>query len=727
MWRTTLVGSFVGKKLAFPVVNSIAHKLWGKFGLQEVLSSDAGFYFFKFDSLRQALLVLEGAPWHMANRPLILKRWEPNMTLAKENLRCIPVWVKLYNIPFEYWTTKGLSHVASAVGRPLRADVITLTCKRLSYARVCVEINALDELVEEFDFRCANGDWITIRAEFEWVPIKCSKCGVFGHNCSSQTMPSESKGKLAKIWVAKDKAGQSGVANEKPPIEDEWTHVSHKSGVANEKPPIEDEWTHVSHKRKSIASVDNGVAVPISKEVQGEVDLVVANVAHEVSFVPIETSQIGEEGEVSPDPLATLDEDDSDTSVPQSNTLAMKARDSLQKKKNGSRGKHKKGKKHHSPRGVETKVKEKNQNKVGNAIFNSWSVLSNYNCSPIGRIWVCWNPIDVDVLLVGCSAQAIHVRVNACNGKWSCVVSVVYGDNIPVKRVDLWDDFIARYGGFAHLPWVVMGDFNSVVSPSEVAGGSSSWPAWQDDLGNCMTTVGLADLKFDGCLYTWSNKQVSDPTLKKLDRVLVNSKWEEEFSGSSATFLTAGVSDHLPMVVKVAELPRRKIPFRFFDYWMDHSDFFPLVAQVWGESVVGTPMFCLCSKLKKLKLALKDFNKEHFSELPTRVTQARIDIEHVQCLIQQSPLDSSLHREEARLQKKLYELSRAEEGFLRQKARVKWLNLGDQNTAFFFKAMKSHYGKSKVVSICKDDGTRVEELHAVSEVIVAFYQNLLGQ
>ncbi|XP_022849839.1 uncharacterized protein LOC111371920 [Olea europaea var. sylvestris] len=242
-----------------------------------------------------------------------------------------------------------------------------------------------------------------------------------------------------------------------------------------------------------------------------------------------------------------------------------------------------------------------------------------------------------------------------------------------------------------------------------------------------MTTVGLADLKFDGCLYTWSNKQVSDPTLKKLDRVLVNSKWEEEFSGSSATFLTAGVSDHSPMVVKVAELPRRKIPFRFFDYWMDHSDFFPLVAQVWGESVVGTPMFCLCLKLKKLKLALKDFNKEHFSELPTRVTQAQIDIEHVQCLIQQSPLDSSLHREEARLQKKLCELSRAEEGFLRQKARVKWLNLGDQNTAFFFKAMKSHYGKSKVVSICKDDGTRVEEPHDVSEVIVAFYQNLLGQ
>ncbi|XP_022842002.1 uncharacterized protein LOC111365698 [Olea europaea var. sylvestris] len=293
---------------------------------------------------------------------------------------------------------------------------------------------------------------------------------------------------------------------------------------------------------------------------------------------------------------------------------------------------------------VETKVKEKNQNKVANAIFKSWSVLTNYNCSPLGRIWICWNPNDVDVLLVGCSAQAIHVRVNACNGTWSCVVSVVYGDNIPIKHVDLWDDLVARHGGFAYLPWVFIGYFNSVLSPSKVEGK----PTCQDDLENCMATVGLDDLKFGGCLYTWTNKHVSGSIIKKLDRVLVNSKWEDEFQGS-ATILIASVSDHSPMVVKLAKLPRRKIPFCFFDYWMDHLHFFPLVARVWGETVVGTSMFCLCSKLRMLKLALKDFNEEHFLDLPRRVTQARFDL--------------SVFR--------------------------------DQNTAFFFKAMKSHYGKNK--------------------------------
>ena len=70
---------------------------------------------------------------------LVLMR---NVQQTDENIRIqrVPVWVKLYNVPLEYWTVKGLSCVASAIGIPLHADLTTLLRKRLSYARVCVEI-----------------------------------------------------------------------------------------------------------------------------------------------------------------------------------------------------------------------------------------------------------------------------------------------------------------------------------------------------------------------------------------------------------------------------------------------------------------------------------------------------------------------------------------------------------------------------------------------------------
>ena len=60
-------------------------------------------------------------------------------------------------------------------------DHTTLLRKRLSYARVCVEIDASKTLVKEYDLHCPNGLFKTISAEYEWIPSKCSNCNVFGH------------------------------------------------------------------------------------------------------------------------------------------------------------------------------------------------------------------------------------------------------------------------------------------------------------------------------------------------------------------------------------------------------------------------------------------------------------------------------------------------------------------------------------------------------------------
>ena len=43
-WNLSLVGHFVGKNMAFPVVSSIAKKLWEREGLTEVLAQAHGYY-----------------------------------------------------------------------------------------------------------------------------------------------------------------------------------------------------------------------------------------------------------------------------------------------------------------------------------------------------------------------------------------------------------------------------------------------------------------------------------------------------------------------------------------------------------------------------------------------------------------------------------------------------------------------------------------------------------
>ena len=84
----------------------------------------------------------------------------------------------------------------------------------------------------------------------------------------------------------------------------------------------------------------------------------------------------------------------------------------------------------------------------------------------------------------------------------------------------------------------------------------------------------------------------------------------------------------------------------------------------------------------------------------------------------QSPVDPNyvLLQKEALL--KYFELSSAEESFKKQKARVRWLKLGDHNTIFFHRKMSCNRMRNKILSICDEAGQRVEDPGEIKRVIV---------
>lgn len=45
-WEKTFLGHFIGQRLPYPTLSSIANKLWKEAGLVEVLSSEKGHFFF---------------------------------------------------------------------------------------------------------------------------------------------------------------------------------------------------------------------------------------------------------------------------------------------------------------------------------------------------------------------------------------------------------------------------------------------------------------------------------------------------------------------------------------------------------------------------------------------------------------------------------------------------------------------------------------------------------
>ncbi|GJY70441.1 ribonuclease H-like domain, reverse transcriptase, RNA-dependent DNA polymerase [Tanacetum coccineum] len=186
----TIYGYFIGKRVAFPVVENYVYNAWGKFGIQKVMYAK-GFYFFKFSSTKGVDDVLENGPWMIRQVPIILNTWSTSTSLTKETHSSVPIWVKMHDVPMAAFTDDGLSFIASKTRNPLMLDLYTSTmCNeswgRSSYARAMIEVHANVELKESILVAVpkleGNGYTCeTVTGEYEWKPPRCSTCKIFGH------------------------------------------------------------------------------------------------------------------------------------------------------------------------------------------------------------------------------------------------------------------------------------------------------------------------------------------------------------------------------------------------------------------------------------------------------------------------------------------------------------------------------------------------------------------
>ncbi|GJT39305.1 putative reverse transcriptase domain, reverse transcriptase zinc-binding domain protein [Tanacetum coccineum] len=168
MYDNTLVGYFVGKSLAFLVVQSYVNNTRGKFGLQKLLRNNDGVYLFKISSLTGVEQVLE------------------------REVTKVPVWVKLHGVPVLAYSDDGLSLIATQRGKPIILDAFTSSIcveswGRISFARALIEVSSDSVLKNDVVMAILNeeGNGYTkevIRVEYKWKPPHCVDCKIFGHS-----------------------------------------------------------------------------------------------------------------------------------------------------------------------------------------------------------------------------------------------------------------------------------------------------------------------------------------------------------------------------------------------------------------------------------------------------------------------------------------------------------------------------------------------------------------
>ncbi|XP_074299214.1 uncharacterized protein LOC141630267 [Silene latifolia] len=291
---------------------------------------------------------------------------------------------------------------------------------------------------------------------------------------------------------------------------------------------------------------------------------------------------------------------------------------------------------------LETKIKPRNLLNKSTSLCEGWSITTNSSWHKGGRIWVLWKPELFIVNVLDYNAQYIHMRVTSRTDDKSFLLTMIYAHNDLHERVELWT-FLKHTALTCTEPWLWAGDFNTVLSPVERLGGSTS-EAEMQHFQECVSLCCVEDLQAIGAMFTWTNKQNPvDRVYSRLDRVMGNNEWMLEYGDYLAHFHPEGVFDHCPCTIvnKKADMGGRK-SFKYFNMWGKSELFIPCVKKIWCQVYQGTKMFSIVKKLKALKPGLKALNKDCFSDIENCTTLTAALLEKIQKDLVDHPGDMEL-------------------------------------------------------------------------------------
>ncbi|XP_050220125.1 uncharacterized protein LOC126670437 [Mercurialis annua] len=281
--------------------------------------------------------------------------------------------------------------------------------------------------------------------------------------------------------------------------------------------------------------------------------------------------------------------------------------------------------------------------------------MDNHTHSELGKIWIMFDSLKVDVQKVDSNDQMIHCKVDMEG--FSFYWTVIYGSNHLVDRKCLWHKLIDLSRKTTGA-WYVQGDFNAVLTNEDRCGGCPLDEDHSYELSNCIFTAGISELKSIGCHFTWNNNQLGENIIwRRLDRVFGNGDACAAFQRVYFEALACGVSDHSPFITILQNDQESGFRgFKFNNFWTLHPEFNNIIDE---ECRVEYRGFMINSIL---------------------IDEERAMANHFRFLLS------------------------CEESFYKQKSRIQRLNLGDSSSKFFNNLIKIRRMVNCIPSLKLNDG-----------------------
>ena len=121
-----------------------------------------------------------------------------------------------------------------------------------------------------------------------------------------------------------------------------------------------------------------------------------------------------------------------------------------------------------------------------------------------GGIWVLWKNSIGTVQVFEMGGQFLTIIITSPDKiKWGLMA--VYASPAEVTRKFLWN-YLQEFSDFDGLPWIIIGDFNQILSHEEKQGGNPEPLRRIEEFHRTVVTRKLIDLDAQGCRFTWSNR-----------------------------------------------------------------------------------------------------------------------------------------------------------------------------------------------------------------------------
>ncbi|XP_019150673.1 PREDICTED: uncharacterized protein LOC109147524 [Ipomoea nil] len=623
------------------IIDELA-KTWGVwYNLDEHYNGHVMFWF-KTEEDRD--VVLKKGPFAVYGKRMFLEPPPKEFSEAYEDYRFLPMWVRLPSLPKPCWNTGALSKIAAAIGKPLERNVAAghgnengdTETQALVATDVCEAVVGDEEDVAEK--RTDEAALVVVEdgtgvQDIVATPLQ-QPFGTPQVEVQSPPPPLEI-GDEAANETSDAEIPQVEVQSPPPPPE-----IEEEAGNDKEEAALSKSARRKARKARKAAEA--ALNPPCNLETVSEVDPdpQAENEEENVVTLPIEPSRV-----------VLGQEDDPRNLRSKRKHLGHPCHLGLTKWLAAVVGEH--------PLRCSMLIGTWN---------NGWKLATNFHDTVGGRILVTWNPALVDCSILETGPQHVHCLILCKISQKKILCTFVYGLFSVVARRQLWEK-IEALGLLIVEPWVISGDFNTVLSPSERRGGNEPTRYELQDLENCCANMDLTDCPSTGNFFTWRNRYME----AKLDR-----------------------------------------------------DFKVTLENVWREHVEGSKQYILAKKLKSLKGPLRTLNRNAFSHISERTRVAKEAYS-----VAQDELDVLNANEQERayvndLRKRALFLMEAERRFFAQKLNTVHLVEADKGSHYFHSLINKRNAASTLAAILDQDGNLTTSLNQVGSLFVKFFSDLFG-